>query len=66
MKLNLIYYKNLLDSAVEKMFARIGSMFSRDGNGMYVFSAGWSEAKLAKLFEKCLRSTMLEVVLPST
>ena len=48
------------------MFARIGSMFSRDGNGMYVFSAGWSEAKLAKLFEKCLRSTMLEVVLPST
>ena len=66
MKLRLIYYKNLLDSAVEKMFAEIGSMFSRADAGVYVFSAGWSELKLAKLFERCLRDSMLEVIEPSS
>lgn len=66
MKLQLIYYKNLLDSAVEKMFASIGSMFSKSSDGRYVFSAGWSALKLAKAFEQCLRDTMLEFIKPST
>lgn len=64
MKLNLIYWKCLLDSAVEKMFDVIGSMFTRADDGTYVFSSGWSEAKMSKLFEKCLRESMLEVIEP--
>ena len=65
MKLNLIYWKCLLDSAVEKMFDVIGNMFTRTDDGTYVFSSGWSEAKMSKLFENCLRESMLEVIEPS-
>lgn len=65
MKLNLIYYKNLLDAAVEKMFASIGRMFSRADDGTYVFSGGWSEMKLARLFEQSLKEVMLEVIAPA-
>lgn len=66
MKLNLIYWKCLLDSTVEKMFDVIGSMFTRANDGTYVFSLGWSEAKMLKLFKKCLRESMLEVIEPCT
>lgn len=65
MKLNLIYYKCLLDSAVEKMFDVIGSMFVRDSNGAYVFSGGWSEARLEALLETCLSEAMHEVIVPA-
>ena len=66
MKLNLIYYKNLLDASIEKMFASIGNMFRRLDNGSYVFCGGWNKTKLSREFEHCLRKTMLEVVLPNT
>ena len=65
MKLNLIYYKNLLDASIEKMFASIGSMFSRSEDGTYVLSSGWSKAKMSKLFEQCLKDSMLEIIEPS-
>ena len=66
MKLNLIYWKCLLDSSLEKMFDVIGDMFTQDDDGTYVFSGGWNESKMSKLFESCLRETMLEVIVPST
>ena len=65
MKLNLIYWKCLLDSTVEKMFDVIGNMFIRADDGTYVFSAGWNESKMSKFFEQCLRDTMLKVIVPS-
>ena len=66
MKLCLLYYKNLLDAAVEKLFASIGSMFTKLDDGTYVFSSGWSKSKMSKLFEQCLKESMLEVVEPAT
>lgn len=42
MKLCLIYYKNLLDATIEKMFASIGDMFVKNDSNQYVFASGWS------------------------
>ena len=66
MKLNLIYYKNLLDASVEEMFAAIGDMFRRLDDGSYVFCGGWDKAKLQRLLEQCLKDVMLELIEPST
>lgn len=66
MKLNLIYWKCILDASIEKMFDVIGSMFIREDDGTYVFSAGWNEAKMSKILETCIRDTMLEFIAPST
>ena len=66
MKLGLIYYKNLVDAAFEKMFASIGSMFAKSDDETYVFAGGWSKKRMSKLFEQCLREAVSEVIVPST
>ena len=62
MKLNLLYWKCLLDIVVEKMFNTFGSLFTKTSSGIYVFSGGWSEHKMHSLFESCLKEVMCEVI----
>lgn len=66
MKIRLIYYKNLVDAAFEKMFASIGCMFTKTDDGEYVFAGGWSQAKTTQLFVRCLQDVVHSIVVPCT
>ena len=49
MKLNLIYYKNVLDLSLAKFFEMHNDSFTKQGNE-YVFSLGMSKKSLESLF----------------
>ena len=49
MKLDLIYYRNILDVALKNFFDVHNDMFNRSGND-YVFSAGYSQSKIRSIW----------------
>lgn len=51
MKLNLIYYKNLLDGVIEFFVDSYNDCFVRE-NDRYIFSAGMSKTKLKTILEQ--------------
>lgn len=48
------------------MFESFDGMFIKIDNGKYVFGASWSKAKIAKLFEHCLKDVVLAIVSPAS
>ena len=60
MKLNLIYYKCLLDIAVEELVHKHEDFFTKC-NGRYVLGLSISKAKLQAELEKCINTTVDEV-----
>lgn len=51
-KINLIYYKKILDACMSRFFDDYGSEFSRNSDGEYVFSGSLSESTMRSVFRK--------------
>lgn len=49
-KINLIYYKNILDGCVVRFMDEHNSDFTKGEDGRYVFSGGISESELKRIF----------------
>ena len=53
MKLNLIYYKNVLDLAMKHFFDEYNDSFTKQ-NDIYIFSLNASKSQLKSIFEKMI------------
>ena len=60
MKLNLIYYKNPIDLAIEKFFNSYGSFFTKE-NDKYVLCSNTSKSKIRRILEKCISLSFSEL-----
>ena len=60
-KINLLYYKNVLDLAMEKFFARFNSSFSKDRD-LYVFSSEITRVGMKKLLKDLVIETVENIV----
>lgn len=54
MKLNLIYYKNILDLAMEKFFDIYGDKFVKQDTGIYAIGLGMPLSSIKRVLEKII------------
>lgn len=65
-KINYIYYKNLLDLVFVRFFDDFNLSFSKDINGMYVFSSNASRTMLKDYFLKRIKEEIFNISEPWT
>lgn len=61
MKINLIYYKNILDGVVEKFVSIYGNCFVKEGDN-YVFSGGFSQCKMKNILRQYVVDAIIQVM----
>lgn len=62
-KINLLYYKNVLDLVMETFFTEFNDFFTRSEEKTYVFSSSISRSGLKKILRDLILSTVKKVVL---